>query len=368
MKPRSIRPPYSIHNLTYKSDLTVLSASQYAVKSWRCNDLYDPDPAILTTGYTGFKWLTQAYDEYQVQKSQSSIGIYNQGAATIAFITYTFEQLDALIGSWQQARDAGENQFSTRPVRLSPVGIAGSNKTLRSMLALQDMVKRGVYQFSELYSGAGTTTPVTPIYVNLILYSFDGTSDVKCEIDASFNATSEFTAPKFMDDNTTLQKEIHEGHQNFQYKHENSVIHLQYPYVWDVDPVSKNLSTTQESEEADDVEVVRTGVEDATLDRKVTTILATRPPVPKLVTKRLERQDPPGRDECTNLDNELLGDPAKDAKGNLQRMYLQKNNTPKLSKDAEGQNTSDSPQRIIIKINKNGEIYHQKSQVKEKYG
>ncbi len=207
MRPSLIRPPRAMHKLEYKSDLTTLSAgATFLVKSFVANGLYDPDPAILSTSYAGFAWLSLAYYENLVQKSTVKWNVINNvdTPVTVA-ITFGFEQLDSTLSTWQQVRDAAENDFSTKPITLARPGEGGVERTIRASCALQDLLKKGVYQMSELYSGGNASNPTTLIYVNFLVWSTDGTTNLTAGItnDITLTATAEFYGPRRLIDTAT---------------------------------------------------------------------------------------------------------------------------------------------------------------------
>lgn len=210
MKPHNVFPAYSIHKLTYKSDLTLItSGSTFLVKSFRANSLYDPDPAILSSGYAGFSWLAQAYDEYLVQSSRVRCWAGNQNSSFVSFgVVYSLEQLDATIGSWQEARDALENKFSTRTTQLTAKGIGGCSRSVSGQCALQDITKAGVYQYSDIYTGLSTADPTYIIWVSFIAFSDDGSTPLTDGIvmDFTLESTAEFYSPKTLKD--TLDRVI----------------------------------------------------------------------------------------------------------------------------------------------------------------
>jgi hypothetical protein len=195
--------PYSVHRLQYKSDLTTISGTPFIVKSLSVNSLFDPDPAVLSTNYAGFAWLSQAYDENLVQINRTSWWVGNNNSFISIGIVYSFERLDLSIATWQDAKDALENSFATKTIQLAPKNVGGSSRVLRSKINLADLTKAGVYQFSELYSGQATVNPPYEIWVNLIAYSNDASSAVEIFTDLSLEATIEFYSRKRLTDVAT---------------------------------------------------------------------------------------------------------------------------------------------------------------------
>lgn len=196
--------PYAVHRLEYKSDLVILSGGTYAIKSISCNSLFDPDPAILTSTYAGFAWLSQAYDENLVQLSRAKwwVGNNKESYASVG-IVYSFERLDTSIATWQEAKDALENSFSTKTIQLAPVGVGGCSRFIQAKVNLADLTKTGVYQFSELYSGQGTQNPPYEIWVNYIGFSNDGVASFDCTTEITMEATVEFYSRKRLTDAST---------------------------------------------------------------------------------------------------------------------------------------------------------------------
>lgn len=210
MHPKLIVPPYSVHKLTYKSDLTLITAgATFFAKSFKANSLFDPDPAILTTNYTGYEWLTQAYDEYLVQTSRARCWAGNQNGTFVSFgLVYSLEQLDSTISTWQDARDALENKFSTKTTQLSQKGVGGCSRSIMGKCALQDLTKAGVYQYSDIYAGITNMDPTYLMWVTIVAFADDGTTNLGDGVifDFTLESTAEFYSPKQMKDTTTLRQ------------------------------------------------------------------------------------------------------------------------------------------------------------------
>lgn len=204
MNPAKIHQPDTVRKFTYRSDLTILSAgTTFLVKSFLVNSMFDPDPAILTTGYTGWQWWNIALDEYLVQISRAQWNVINLDATAIScFITYSFDRQDTTLTSWQQVRDAEENPFSTAVKTIRAKDQFGSKAVLRSKIVMQDLTKRSAYQSSELYSGTTGASPPFPIYVNFCAYATDGSTNLSTGLlnDISLTPTVELYSIKTMSD------------------------------------------------------------------------------------------------------------------------------------------------------------------------
>jgi hypothetical protein len=97
-----IVPRIATHALVYMSDVVGLSGGTFQVKSFVANGLFDPDPAILTTGYAGFSYLMKAYYEYLVKKLSMRVTLINKSdVAVISYIIFGSEDLTATIATWQ---------------------------------------------------------------------------------------------------------------------------------------------------------------------------------------------------------------------------------------------------------------------------
>ncbi len=208
MTPSQITPPKVTKKLTYKSDLTTLSAgATFLAKSFHVNALYDPDPAILTSTYAGYAWLVTAYNQWIVQLNRTNCWVGNNGTVYItAGLVYSFDQLDATITTWQQAKDALEQPFSTKGIQLAPKGSGGSSRDIVSKLCLEDMTKHGEYQSSQLYSGFVASNPAQAINITLVIFSDDGSTNLSngVVVDLTMQATAEFYGQRTIGDSATL--------------------------------------------------------------------------------------------------------------------------------------------------------------------
>lgn len=177
LHPSDIMPPRIVRKLNY-IDSTYQrsnSGSNYLVYALRINDLYDPDPLILTGLVSGFKEIMQFYTTYRVMDFKIHLKISNNEAFPLLY-GYVFAQtsLVGVIANRDDAINALENDFSTRARLLAAKGGIDTEEiqsTIKPSALLGDQRQ---YNAELGYSGQGTATPAIPLYVNLIIASPSG--------------------------------------------------------------------------------------------------------------------------------------------------------------------------------------------------
>ncbi len=171
----TISPEFRMGKLRFQADYANITNSgvAYAGKMMYANNLYDPDPALLTSSVAGYADNMDFYFYCLPITSKSRVTLTNREAFPVkACLIYTVQQADLLFSSQQNVIDIGENPISTPWVELSAQG--GQD---RATLNLK--VNLGRMNGSELdyngnaatYSSQPTSGPPYPLFVSILLYA-----------------------------------------------------------------------------------------------------------------------------------------------------------------------------------------------------
>lgn len=179
LHPNDIMPPRIVRNLNYIDSTYVRfnSGNNYLVYTFRINDLFDPDPLILTGSISGFKEIMQFYTTYRVMNVNIHLKISNNEAFPLMYgFVFTQTSLVGIIPTRDQAIDALENGQGTR-VRLIAAKGGIDTEEIQTAIKPSQILGNGKQYFAEQgYSGQGLATPVIPLFVNLIVCSPNSTN------------------------------------------------------------------------------------------------------------------------------------------------------------------------------------------------
>ena len=174
----SIMPAEKRAKLYYVDSSTVRNnpGGSYLVYSMRINDLYDPDPAILSGSVSNFKEMMQFYSYYKVHHTDIHWEVINLESFPLSCgICLTQTNLTGVIASLADAQNALENDFATGVKTVSAKG--GLDKTsfqLTKFNLHQLLGNKQQYEGDVNYSGLGLATPTTPLWANFIVYAPTG--------------------------------------------------------------------------------------------------------------------------------------------------------------------------------------------------
>lgn len=171
----SIMPAEKRAKLYYLDSSTVRNnpGGSYLVYSMRINDLYDPDPLILSGSVSNFKEMMQFYSYYKVHHVDIIWNLVNlENFPITAGIVFSQTNLTGSIASLADAQNAFENDFTSVVRTVSAKG--GIDKTtftitkfdIHKLLGNQQQ-----YEGDVNYSGLGLATPSIPLWANFIVYA-----------------------------------------------------------------------------------------------------------------------------------------------------------------------------------------------------
>jgi len=172
-----IMPQKLIRSLRYVDNAYVRNApgNTFLVYSFRVNDLYDPDPLILSGSISGFKEIMQFYQYYRVLHISADITIANQESFPVMYgAVFSQTNLTGVIATRDDAMNALEDPMSTKARILSAKG--GMDRArIRTARTCTSILGLGKQYLSEAnYAGIGLASPTTPLWLNFIVASATG--------------------------------------------------------------------------------------------------------------------------------------------------------------------------------------------------
>lgn len=176
----SIMPARKFATLKYLDGSTVRNnpGGSFLVYSMRINDLYDPDPAILSGSVSNFKEMMQFYSYYRVLNTSIEWSVVNLELFPLSCgIVFSQTNLTGVISSLADCQNAMENDFVV-PLRTIS-GTQGMNRTSFNVnrLRLARLLGAGLqYRAESNYTGLGLATPAIPLWANFIVFAPSGAS------------------------------------------------------------------------------------------------------------------------------------------------------------------------------------------------
>lgn len=174
-----IMPPRLFRTLRYVDSAYVRNnpGGNFLVYSFRINDLYDPDPLILSGSISGFKELMQFYAQYRVLHVAADITICNLETFPMMYgMVFSQTNLTGVISSRDDAINALEDPMSTKAHILAGKGGIDRARLRKGMSCGRILGVRTQYMAESNYAGQGLATPTTPLWLNFIVASATGAS------------------------------------------------------------------------------------------------------------------------------------------------------------------------------------------------
>lgn len=169
-----ICPEYKISTLHFTSDLLQSSSigSTFWSKVYKANDLYDPDPALLSSGIAGFAELARYYYYHLVTKVRVSVTVSNlEGFSVKFFFGFFTEDPSTSLGSVQNIIDLAENPMCTPIAEISAKG-GVDRKVLHLSCNLAEFTGDYSYYYgSGYFSTYYNASPATNIILCMCAYS-----------------------------------------------------------------------------------------------------------------------------------------------------------------------------------------------------
>ncbi len=174
LKKNTITPLRIVRDLMYIDENFVRNnnADQYYVADLKINDLYDPDPLILSGSVTGFAEQMNFYEFYRVLSAEVDLQVINNENFGVNWgIVMSNIPLSGVIGTKYQALSYLENGFTTGAKLLASKGGQDRGQT-HFTIEMSDIVgNKRQYLAEQGYVGQGLASPSTLLYLTLIVTS-----------------------------------------------------------------------------------------------------------------------------------------------------------------------------------------------------
>jgi hypothetical protein len=176
---QAIMPLAIERKLNYVDSTTARNnpGGNFLITGIRINDLYDPDPAILTGSISGFKEILQFYKNFRADYCHIDVTISNQENFPLLWgLYFTQENILGSIPTAAAALNVLENGYTTGARQLSAKG--GMDRDTQDIkIRLYDLVgNKELYEGSPSYTGTVSTSPAISLWCFLIVVSGTGAS------------------------------------------------------------------------------------------------------------------------------------------------------------------------------------------------
>lgn len=184
----TIVPPSKIVALDFVDPGGVYQgATSFIVKHFCINDLYDPDPALLTTSYAGFSEWMRFYDYFRVEGIKCEWFVANNEPSVAVRVAMVCSTSPITPLTYQQAIDAVEGRFSSQFKELQRA--SGGVSTTKLNLAIKPEVVLGdaTYYTDSLWYGTGSSSPLGQLWVNLFVVSVGSATNLTNGVTSTFS-------------------------------------------------------------------------------------------------------------------------------------------------------------------------------------
>lgn len=145
-------------------------ANSYLAFSFRINDVYDPDPLILSGGITGFNEMSAFFSRFHVEEVEVDIVMDNQEQFPLTVCpVFAPTDLVAAIGSRSLAVDAMERWGAIKPIVLGHV--TGQDRYIMQTLRIKPSMVLGnpaLYNGDPSYTGTNSSSPTSFVFLTIV--------------------------------------------------------------------------------------------------------------------------------------------------------------------------------------------------------
>ncbi len=173
-----IQPEFRMQKFKWQADYGTISnaGSAYAGKMMYSNNLYDPDPALLTSSVAGYAENMKFYSyclpiDVKVKVTCCNYEVFPVKVCLIS----TVNQTDTYFSSTQNIIDLGENAQSTNWTQLSAGG--GQDRAILTLKTNFGRANGNEFEYNgnaQTYSCQPTAGPPYPMFVSLLIWSAAG--------------------------------------------------------------------------------------------------------------------------------------------------------------------------------------------------
>lgn len=174
-KQNQIQPQFRLQKFKWEADFANItnSGNAYAGKMMYANNLYDPDPALLTSAVSGYADNMDFYFYCLPYINKTHVVVTNREAFPVKVcLLFSIQQVDLLFTSSQAIIDLGENPISTPWTEISAVG--GQDRATLNLKVNLAQANGNEFEFNgnaETYSCQPTSGPPFPMFVSLLVWS-----------------------------------------------------------------------------------------------------------------------------------------------------------------------------------------------------
>jgi hypothetical protein len=197
----TIMPPTIRRKLDYVDDILQRNnaAATFLAYRLRINNLFDPDPLILTGAISGFNEIMAFYDSYRVSDIELKFEVANNETFPLLYgVVFSNIDITTSLATKQDAINALENNFSTGGKILGAKGGQDRAK-LDIKLHLAELLGNAKqYYADDQYVGSPTSGPATNMFVTIIIYTPTGALNLTNGIitNTTLRYTSDFFQPR----------------------------------------------------------------------------------------------------------------------------------------------------------------------------
>lgn len=153
------------------------SLNSYNYFRFRANNLFDPDPLILSGQISGFQELATLYREYKVTDVEFEWNVVNRESFPVVIgVVYSTYDLATQVTSPAAALNTIENGFSTRAKILSAAGGMDRFCFKGKVKLAQLLGNPSQYDGDTDYGALVNAGPVYQLFVNFVVVSTTGAS------------------------------------------------------------------------------------------------------------------------------------------------------------------------------------------------
>jgi hypothetical protein len=170
-----IQPEFRMQKFKWMADYGNITSSgtSYAGKMMYANNLYDPDPSLLTSAVAGYADNMDFYFYCLPVDLHTKCVVSNREAFPVKVaLLFSIQQADLLFSSAQNIIDLAENPISTDWTQLSAVG--GQDRATLSLRVNLGRANGNEFEYNgnaATYSCQPTSAPPFPMFVSLLVWA-----------------------------------------------------------------------------------------------------------------------------------------------------------------------------------------------------
>jgi len=188
-------PPELYRKLSYQDSSFVRNnpGNNFLVFSIRINDVFDPDPLILSGSISGFKEIMQFYNNFRCRDFHLDIELANNETFPIIWGVYIGPQnVVSAVGNRDQALSVLENGLTSGTRMISAKGGIDKQSYKCSVPIATVVGDKTLYEGESGYVGTISSSPSNLLYLNVVLVSTAGVLGNGVAVDAKYTYGTHF--------------------------------------------------------------------------------------------------------------------------------------------------------------------------------